>query len=49
MKQVHELTSQLQQIAKDAGHSQPLLIGTDQENGMVSSFSPPSGEAGTQL
>ena len=24
----------LQQLAKDSGHEQPLLIGIDQENGM---------------
>jgi hypothetical protein len=32
-KQVHALLRKLQQIAKDAGHERPLMIGTDQENG----------------
>lgn len=36
-------------IAKDAGHIRPLLIGIDQENGLVSAFSNINGEAGTQL
>lgn len=47
--QVHTLTRRLQQIAKDAGHATPLLIGIDQENGLVSAFSPAGDEAGTQL
>ena len=34
-KQVLELTSSLQHIAKEAGHRHPLLIAIDQENGMV--------------
>ncbi|MGO8948147.1 MAG: beta-N-acetylhexosaminidase [Ktedonobacterales bacterium] len=33
--QVFELTSQLQALAKETGHAYPLLIATDQENGMV--------------
>ncbi len=33
------LTQQLQQLAQDSGQTQPLLICTDQENGMVSRFS----------
>lgn len=32
--QVHHLTTELQKIAKNAGHERPLLIGIDQENGM---------------
>jgi hypothetical protein len=46
---VHALTRRLQRIAKDSGHEQPLLIGIDQENGLVSAFVPPGGQAGTQL
>src|SRR5579859_6977274 len=34
-RQVLELTSSLQRIAKEAGHRYPLLIAIDQENGMV--------------
>jgi beta-N-acetylhexosaminidase len=34
-QQVTHLTTQLQAIAKDSGHPYPLLIATDQENGMV--------------
>jgi beta-N-acetylhexosaminidase len=34
-RQVLELTSSLQHIAKEAGHRYPLLIAIDQENGMV--------------
>jgi beta-N-acetylhexosaminidase len=34
-QQVAQLTAELQAIAKDAGHPYPLLIATDQENGMV--------------
>ncbi|KAI0299016.1 glycoside hydrolase [Multifurca ochricompacta] len=49
-KQVHALVQKLQQIAKDAGHQRPLMIGTDQENGLVSAFSVArSDEAGTQF
>ncbi|KAL1663607.1 glycoside hydrolase superfamily [Schizophyllum commune] len=47
--QTKRLINELQQIAKDAGHAKPLLIGTDQENGLVSAFSLPNGNAGTQL
>ncbi|KAF8990263.1 glycoside hydrolase [Cyathus striatus] len=46
-KQVRQLVANLQQIAKDAGHEKPLLIGIDQENGLVSAFS--SRTAGTQF
>ncbi|KAI0759135.1 glycoside hydrolase [Fomes fomentarius] len=45
--QVHHLTTELQKIAKDAGHEHPLLIGIDQENGLVSAFTIP--DAGTQF
>ncbi|KAI9461991.1 glycoside hydrolase family 3 protein [Lactarius psammicola] len=49
-KQVHALVQKLQQIAKNAGHERPLMIGTDQENGLVSAFSVAhSNEAGTQF
>ncbi|KAH9177917.1 glycoside hydrolase [Lactarius sanguifluus] len=49
-KQVHALVQKLQQIAKSAGHERPLMIGTDQENGLVSAFSVArSNEAGTQF
>ena len=34
-RQVLELTSNLQRIAKEAGHRYPLFIAIDQENGMV--------------
>lgn len=34
-RQLHELTSSLQEIAREAGQRQPLLIAIDQENGMV--------------
>ncbi|KAF8553626.1 glycoside hydrolase family 3 protein [Imleria badia] len=39
IKQVHELVKNLQQFAKDCGHTRPLMIGIDQENGLVSAFS----------
>ncbi|KAH8115153.1 glycoside hydrolase [Phellopilus nigrolimitatus] len=45
--QLYKLIQSLQQIAKDAGHSQPLLVGIDQENGLVSAFS--KLDAGTQF
>lgn len=32
-EQVHKLVYDLQQLAKDSGHEQPLMIGIDQENG----------------
>jgi beta-N-acetylhexosaminidase len=34
-RQILELTSTLQEAARDAGHPYPLLIATDQENGVV--------------
>ncbi|KAI0297902.1 glycoside hydrolase superfamily [Russula brevipes] len=49
-KQVHALLRKLQQIAKDAGHERPLMIGIDQENGLVSAFTvAQSNVAGTQF
>jgi len=35
VQQLHELTASLQEIAREAGQHQPLLIAIDQENGMV--------------
>ncbi|KAF5353479.1 hypothetical protein D9756_008106 [Leucocoprinus leucothites] len=46
-QQTLELVLGLQQLAKEAGHERPLLIGIDQENGLVSAFSSPV--AGTQF
>ncbi|KAJ7623448.1 glycoside hydrolase family 3 protein [Roridomyces roridus] len=45
--QTKTLVRDLQTLARDAGHTRPLLIGTDQENGLVSAFSRP--DAGTQF
>ncbi|KAG7447273.1 glycoside hydrolase family 3 protein [Guyanagaster necrorhizus] len=45
--QVRRIVSELQMIAKEAGHERALLIGTDQENGMVSAMS--SSTAATQF
>lgn len=39
--QLRALCLALQQLAKDAGHDQPLFIGIDQENGLVTRISPP--------
>lgn len=51
VKQVYRLVQSLQQLAKDSGHSRPLMIGIDQENGLVSAFSSTtvSNDAGTQF
>ena len=38
MKQVHGLVKSLQQFAKDCGHTQPLMIGIDQEGGQHISY-----------
>ncbi|KAJ7050545.1 glycoside hydrolase family 3 protein [Mycena amicta] len=38
--QTRALIHDLQTLARDAGHERPLLIGTDQENGLVSAFGP---------
>ncbi|TFK96145.1 glycoside hydrolase [Pterulicium gracile] len=45
--QVHRLIHELQALAKESGHARPLMIGIDQENGLVSAFSSPS--VGTQF
>ncbi|KAK2466595.1 hypothetical protein APHAL10511_000853 [Amanita phalloides] len=45
--QVRRLVSQLQAFARECGHERPLLIGTDQENGLVAAFGSPT--AGTQF
>jgi len=48
--QVHTLVTELQRIAKEAGHVRPLMIGIDQENGLVSAFSSTINlDAGTQF
>ncbi|TQV90779.1 beta-N-acetylglucosaminidase [Cordyceps javanica] len=39
--QLRALCRDLQQLARDAGHARPLLIGIDQENGLVTRISPP--------
>ncbi|KAI5990451.1 glycoside hydrolase family 3 protein [Pisolithus albus] len=51
VKQVYRLAQSLQQLAKDSGHSRPLMIGIDQENGLVSAFSRTTvaNDAGTQF
>ncbi|KAF9529033.1 glycoside hydrolase superfamily [Crepidotus variabilis] len=46
-KQTQLMVQNLQQLARDASHERPLLIGIDQENGLVSAFSSPT--AGTQF
>ncbi|KAF9446537.1 glycoside hydrolase family 3 protein [Macrolepiota fuliginosa MF-IS2] len=46
-EQTRQLIKALQLLARQAGHERPLLIGIDQENGLVSAFSSPS--AGTQF
>lgn len=43
-EQTATLVSELQKLAKEAGHATPLMIGLDQENGLVSAF-----KCGTQL
>ncbi|KAF8627587.1 hypothetical protein AX17_006160 [Amanita inopinata Kibby_2008] len=45
--QVRRLVNELQATAQKCGHERPLLIGIDQENGLVSAFSSPA--AGTQF
>ncbi|KAI0946134.1 hypothetical protein AcV7_010185 [Taiwanofungus camphoratus] len=48
--QVHKLVHKLQLLAKEAGHARPLMIGIDQENGLVSAFSSTmTRDAGTQF
>ncbi|POR36259.1 Beta-hexosaminidase [Tolypocladium paradoxum] len=39
--QLRELCLGLQTIAKEAGHDQPLFVGIDQENGLVTRIGPP--------
>ncbi|KZV99742.1 glycoside hydrolase [Exidia glandulosa HHB12029] len=46
---IKSLVSKLQQLAKDAGHERPLMVGIDQENGLVSAFNPVNGQRGTQF
>ncbi|KAF8645626.1 hypothetical protein AX16_007708 [Volvariella volvacea WC 439] len=45
---VRRLVRELQQLAKDSGHEQPLLIGIDQENGLTAAFTKGT-NAGTQF
>ncbi|KAF8154030.1 glycoside hydrolase family 3 protein [Crassisporium funariophilum] len=45
--QARRLIRDLQSLAQESGHKKPLLIGIDQENGLVSAFS--SRTAGTQF
>jgi beta-glucosidase-like glycosyl hydrolase len=40
---VRRLTDELQRLALDSGHTQKLLIGTDQENGLVSAMTTKEG------
>ncbi|KAK0392957.1 hypothetical protein NLU13_2451 [Sarocladium strictum] len=40
-QQLRDLCRDLQRVAKEAGHEQPLFIGIDQENGLVTRISPP--------
>ena len=40
-EQVAELSRELQECAKDAGHELPLVIGVDQEGGRVARLGPP--------
>lgn len=40
-EQVAELSRELQEVARDAGHETPLLIGVDQEGGRVARMGPP--------
>lgn len=44
VRQTRNMIEELQIIAKESGHERPLLIGIDQENGLVSAFT-----AGTQF
>ncbi|KAL5527463.1 hypothetical protein ACEPAG_6254 [Sanghuangporus baumii] len=50
LPQLHKLIRSLQNLAKESGHSQPLSIGIDQENGLCAAFSSTSRtDAGTQF
>ena len=40
-EQVAELSRELQETARDAGHDLPLVIGVDQEGGRVARMGPP--------
>lgn len=40
-EQLITLTNELQQTARDAGHTRPLFIAIDQENGLVTRIKPP--------
>ncbi|KAF9040166.1 glycoside hydrolase superfamily [Panaeolus papilionaceus] len=46
-QQTRELINNLQKLSRDARHGKGLLVGIDQENGLVSAFSSPT--AGTQF
>jgi beta-N-acetylhexosaminidase len=37
-KQIRGLVDNLQKVAKEAGHDTPLMIGTDQEGGLVAAM-----------
>lgn len=41
-EQLRTLTLELQQTARAAGHTHPLLIGIDQENGVITRIRPPT-------
>jgi beta-N-acetylhexosaminidase len=43
--QTRQLVDSLQTLARDSGQQKPLLIGIDQENGLVSAFSSPTAGA----
>ncbi|KJA13529.1 glycoside hydrolase family 3 protein [Hypholoma sublateritium FD-334 SS-4] len=43
--QTRQLVEDLQALAREAGQEQPMLIGIDQENGLVSAFSSPTAGA----
>ncbi|KAF8330177.1 glycoside hydrolase [Cantharellus anzutake] len=45
--QLRKLINSLQRLARDAGHARPLMIGMDQENGLVSAFSTEAPNGGT--
>ncbi|KAF8471494.1 glycoside hydrolase [Gautieria morchelliformis] len=46
---VRKLIADLQTVARDAGQERPLMIGIDQENGLVSAFSTAAPLGGTQF
>ncbi|GJJ13093.1 hypothetical protein Clacol_007343 [Clathrus columnatus] len=49
VRQLRTLIAKLQSAAREAGHDAPLLIGIDQENGLVSAFSRDTPLGGTQF